>query len=154
MDKGQKKIGEILIEEGLITQEQLSICLEEQLRSKEFLGKILLKNNFISEKSLMTTLSTQFGMPCISLRKNPLNWELMQAFSPSFVLDYRCVPIKKDDFSITVAITNPLDVKVIQKAEEEARGSRVKFVLVTESDIEWVLKEYKRQHQKKIADSF
>ena len=101
----------------------------------------------------MATLSTHFGMPFVSLQDKPVNWELVQTFSASFVLDYKCFPLKKEDFSITVAITNPLDVRVIQKAEEEARGLKVKFVLATESDIERVLKEFRQHHQKKIADS-
>ena len=52
MDRQQKKIGEILMEKGLINQEQLDEALNDQLRSKDYLGAILIRRGIIKEKDL------------------------------------------------------------------------------------------------------
>ena len=154
MGRVPKKIGEILIENGLLTPEHLFLALEEQKRTKEFLGKILVKHSFISENDLMKILSVQYDIPIVSIKNLSLNWELVKEFSPSFVLDCKCLPLKKEEYSITVAISNPLDVRAIQKAEEEARGLKVKFVLALESEIEHMLQGYRPLYQKRVTDSF
>jgi type IV pilus assembly protein PilB len=142
-----KKIGEILIEKGLITDEQLKAALEEQLKTKEFLGAILLKRKQIKEDDLLAALSELFNIPFISIRNKYIDWGLLKGFSASLVLDYRCFPIQRNTKSVTIAINNPLDVWALKKAEEEARGLRLKLVLVSNDDMEEVIQRYK-QHMK------
>ena len=64
MDFKKKKIGEILIEKGLINPEQLNMALSEQKRKpNEFLGAILIRKKYIKEDSLVKVLSEQFHLP-------------------------------------------------------------------------------------------
>ena len=107
MIRSQKKLGEILINKGLINQERLKAGLEEQSRTKEFLGTILVKKNLIKERDLLATLSEQFNIPLISLKNKYLDWNFVKNFSASLILNHRCFPVKKDEFSVTIAIVNP-----------------------------------------------
>lgn len=143
MDIKQNLLGEILVNKGLISQETLNACLKEQERTKEFLGEILSKNNYIKEIELLQALSEQFHIPLFSLRDKYIDWLLVKQFSPSLVLDHRCIPIQKDDRSITIGISNPLDVWALKKAEEGAMGLKLRFVLLSKEDIEEAIRRYK-----------
>jgi type IV pilus assembly protein PilB len=152
MDRRQKRLGEILIEDGRITAEQLKAALEEQILTKEFLGKILLKRKLLTERVLLKVLSEQFSLPVADLGNCYFDWKLVKSFSPSLILDYHCFVIAKDDLTVTMAITNPLDVWVIKKAEEEARGLKLKLVLVSEEDMREAIEKYRQYIQKNIPD--
>lgn len=149
MDDKQKRLGELLMEKGLIGPEQLENALDEQKRTREFLGKILLKRGQVKEKDLLGVLSQQFGIPFVSIRYKYIDWDFVKRFSPSLILDYKCLPFKEDDYSVTVAITNPLDAWVLKKAEEETRGFRLKLVLVSEGDMEEAIRRYEENVQNK-----
>jgi len=144
MDRGQKRLGEMLIDKGLITAEQLTSALEEQKKTKEFLGTILLKRKQIAERALLEVLSEQFNIPFVNLDYKYIDWELLKKFSPSLIQEHRCIPLRKDDFSITIATTNPLDPWALKKAEEESRGLKLKLVLVSEGAMEDAIKRYKQ----------
>lgn len=144
MFRSQKKLGEILMAKGLISSEQLKAALEEQQKTNEFLGKILLKNNQLKEKDLLEALSEQFNIPYVSLKYKYIDWHLAKQFSLTLILDYKCFPIAKDEWSVTIAITNPLDVWVLKRAEEEARGLKLKLVLVSEQDMKDVIQRYQQ----------
>jgi inorganic pyrophosphatase/exopolyphosphatase len=154
MDKKQTRLGEILIDKGLINSEQLKYALEEQKRTKEFLGAILLKNNQIEEKALLEALSEQFHIPFVSIKNKYIDWNLVKRFSSSLILDYKCFPIEEDGRSVTFATTNPLDVWAFKKSEEEASGSLPKFVLVTREDMEDIIQRYQQYMRSNISRLF
>jgi len=147
MGRKKKRLGEVLIEKGLIKPGQLNDALDEQKITKEFLGTILLKRNQIKEKDLLEVLSEQFDIPFISIKYEYVDWEFVKGLSPSLILDYKCFPFHRDDDSITVAITNPLDPWVLKKAEEETRGFKLKLVLVSEEDMKDSIERYKENVQ-------
>lgn len=153
MIRSQKKIGEILIELGLITAEQLKYALEEQARTNKFLGEILLKKCGLKEKDLLKALSEQFNIPIISLKSVNINWNFVNKFSAALILDHKCFPIHQDEESMTIAVSNPLDVWAIKKAEEDAGDLKLKLVLVCEKDIEEAIGEYKRHMRTDILKS-
>ncbi len=144
MQRSQKKLGQILIDKGLISLQQLEEALKDQARTKEFLGAVLLKKRLIKEKDLQRALSEQFNIPLVSLKDRYIDWNMVKKFRSSLILDYRCLPLEKDDWSVTVAITNPLDVWVIKQAEEETVGLRLKLVLVSSEDMNEVIARYKQ----------
>lgn len=150
----KKKLSEILIERGLITPEQLKDALDEQARTKEFLGKILLDRNQLKESDLLTALSEQFNIPIITLKYRYIDWGLAKSFSASLILDYKCFPLEKDEWSVTFAITNPLDAWALKKIEEEARGLKVKLVLVSQRDMIEVVQRYQQYLSRNIAKLF
>ncbi len=152
--KNERRIGEILVAKGLITFDDLSISLQEQQRTKEFLGTILVKKSIIKEKDLMGALSEQFGMPLISLKDKYIHWSLVKDLSAELVFEHKCFPISKDDWSITFALINPLDMWARKNAETAAGTLRAKFVLVTESDMTDVISRYRQVQRSNITKMF
>ena len=154
MDRKQKRLGEILVDKGLISQENLKAALEEQQRTKEFLGAILLKNGYIKEIDLLKALSEQFNIPLVSLKDKYIDWSLIKQFSPSLLLDHGCVPIKKDDWSVTIGINNPLDIWALKRCEEGAVGLRLRLVLLSKEDIDEAIRRYKEYIRGSINNLF
>lgn len=154
MLRNPKKLGEILIEQGCITDEQLQQALQEQKKSKVLLGEILVKKGFIKEHDLLTALSNAFDIALISLENKYIDWNFVKEFSASLILDFKCFPIVRDAWSVTLAITNPLDAWVIQKAEEATRGSKLKLVLVSGKDMDDVIQRYKQYMKGNISGLF
>lgn len=144
MQKSPKRIGEILIEKGLITEAQLHDALQEQRISDGFLGSIMVKMGWINKRDLAEALAEQFDIPLIDLKSKYIDMELARRFSSSLILDHKCLPIHQDEESVTVAIINPLNAVAISKIEEEAKPRRVNLVLVTEDDINEAIQNYRQ----------
>ena len=153
MDRKQKRLGQILLEKGLITARQLELALDEQKKNREFLGKILIEDRLIEEKGLLEALSEQFSLPLASLKDKYLDWTLIRQFSPSLILDHRCFPLSRDEESVTIAINNPLDAWALEKAEREASGLglRLKLVLASSDDIGEAVRRYQEYTRGSIS---
>lgn len=143
MVKSVKKIGEILVEKGMISEAQLLDALTEQRLSDKFLGVILKDKGLITDKELIDALSVQFGIPVVDLKEEHIDMELARKYSSSLVIDHKCFPFKQDEFNVTVAIVNPLNAIAISKIEEESSPRKVSLVLVNESDLNELIKNYR-----------
>ena len=143
-------LGELLVQKKLLRKEDLAAALEEQAGTKEFLGSILVKMRFIKEADLLKVLSEQFHMPNMALKSELVDWDVAMRFTSSMVMDHQCLPLHQDDTGITVAIVNPLDAMAISLVEEQAKGVRVRSVLVSASDMAEMLKLYKEKMAEKI----
>ncbi len=151
MGRSPKKIGEILIEKGLISPEQLEDALKDQKRTKDFLGAILIKSGSIKEDDLSRVLSEQYGIPFISIRYDYIDWDFVGRFSPALILENKCFPLKSGEYHITVAITNPLDALAIKRAEEETKGYKLRLVLISVTDMREAIQRYKERIQRRGA---
>lgn len=152
--KTKKYLGEILLSRNLITPGQLQEALKLQQQTKEVLGSILLRSGFITEKDLLEALSIQFDLSFISLKNSYIAWELVDEFSASLLIDRRCFPIAQEGDCITMAITNPLNVEALSQAESEAKGRKIRPVLVTEQDMDDVIERYRQYRKSKLRGLF
>ena len=154
MRKTNKRIGEIFMEKGLITEAQLYDALAAQKSGNGFLGTVLMGKGIITEEQLTQVLSEQFGMPVVDIKKQYVDTALARKFSSSLILDHKCFPLSEDENSITVAIANPLNAVAISKVEEEAgQGQRkVNWVLASEADLKELIQDYRRNISQNIQN--
>jgi hypothetical protein len=150
MGKSTKRIGEILIEKRMITEAQLHDALSDQRFSDKFLGMILMERGLITDRELAEVLSEQFGIPLVDLKQEHIDMELARKYSTSVVIDHKCFPFKQDDSAVTVAIVNPLNAVAISKIEEEAFPRKVNLVLVNDSDLTELIKNYRQYISRNI----
>jgi len=108
----RKKLGELLVEAGAITQAQLARALEEQKRTGERLGAILAKQGVISDKDIASVIAKQLGIPFISLRKEKVNPKVLSMVPESFARRNLLIPIDIKDGKLLVAMADPLNVLV------------------------------------------
>jgi len=128
------KLGEILINKGLITFDQLLQCFEEQKNSSKSVGEILIDKGFMKEADLMEGLSKQYNIPYVKLSNYDINPDAVSKIPLDALKKYCVFPINVEDSMLVVATSNPEDFI----AESDLRflsGMYIKFVLASKSDL-------------------
>ena len=116
------RLGEILINEGIINSEQLKKALEVQkLESKKKIGEILINQGVISQKQLNQALQQVYETEFIELDRVILDPEIVSLIPKKIALRYKLIPLNKEDNTLTVAMANPLDVNAIDYIREYTR---------------------------------
>jgi len=140
-----KRIGELLLERGLVTRVQLDEALAEQRTSREFLGQILVKRGLITADQLVPVFADQFGMAYEHVDPAEVDWALTRKFPSSLLAKGTCMPVRADEFTVTVAISNPLDAWSLSDIERAAGIRKIRPVLVLDRELRAVVTVY-RQH--------
>ena len=112
-----KPFGQVMVERGLITGEQLSKALEIQRTQGGMLGEVLVDLGFISEIDIANALSLIYGIPFLPLEGYDASSEL-RAMIPRRIADhYLVAPIDKIGDSITLAMVNPMNTDAVEDIE-------------------------------------
>lgn len=128
------QIGQLLINEGIITEAQLAEALEVQRTDKRKIGEILVDKNFVTEDQLLKVIARIYQLPLVSISQTRID-ERVFSIIPFDILKKRKVfPIEATDQSITIAINDPLDVSALQEIQYNC-GLQVKPVLAGNEDI-------------------
>lgn len=140
--KTRKKIGEVLIEAGLITPDQLQESLEESKRTGVRLGQVLVKRRIISEADLIRSLSDQLDIPGLSLTVNPPSEELSRHIPEGLARRYKVIPHSMDGEKLIVAMADPLNVFATDALKKVVSGP-IGRTIASASDIDdWLGKLY------------
>ncbi len=111
---GEKlKIGELLVDLNILTQEELDRALEEQKRTDERLGATLLKMDLISVEKLESLLGQQLNIPSINLDNYSPSPELLAIIPEKIIKQYLVLPISLKGHTLTIATANPKDLTVL-----------------------------------------
>lgn len=129
-----KKLGELLLESGAITHEQLETGLSEQKKSDEPLGSLLVELGYVGEKAIAKTLSTQFSLPYIEVSHYYISKEALKPFSKEFLRKQLCIPLDRIGNVTILAVSGPVDPEVLGEIEEKA-GGEVALYVSTSSEI-------------------
>ncbi len=136
------KLGEILVNNKVITESQLKQALENQKENKKLLGKILLDLGLINEGELLTALSSQLSIPYYpSLKQISIEKEAIKTVPAKFIWHYKFIPIKFKDNTLTIATSNPLDAQVLDDISLNLKCN-VKPVWVPKKEIEDAIRKY------------
>ena len=128
------RLGEILIERKLITEEDLTRALELQKERGDKIGKTLVDMGFIAMRDVLAALSDQLGVPLVSIEGPPAVSTETEALSPRFLRQFRCLPVGRDDHTVVLAMADPLDVETVS-AVRSCTGLKVSTVLAAEQEI-------------------
>ncbi len=131
---GRMAIGDLLLEAGAVTREQLREGLDVAERSGVRLGDALLSLRSVSEEELAEQLALQHGLPFFTLRGLELQPDVATLLPEQFIRERAIVPIALDDETVTLAVADPSDAAAIDEARAEL-GREVTLVGTTPSDI-------------------
>lgn len=134
----RRRIGEILVSEGVITSSQLDEALALQKRSGELLGSILLDMKLVTEAEIAKTLCTQYQLPYISLQNYEFDPKLVKLFPPEFLAANRLLPFDKvgDTLLVMIAEVPPEDVLAeIPRLTKLGAGLYVGFLSEIEAEL-------------------
>ncbi len=135
------RLGELLINLGVITAEQLRAALEEQKSSKKRLGEILVEMEAVSEKALAKALSIQLGIPRILPSLDLVDRKLLEKFNPDFLQKHNFVPAFKDEDELTVIMADPLDQGTIDFLTRVLK-SKILPAIAPASEIKQTIRNY------------
>jgi len=135
------RIGDILIEKQIITQQELDLALKEHQNTKEFLGQTLVRLNIITEEKLLKVLAEQQGIQFLDLKETKIPDNVIENVPAKFAWHYKIMPTRIDGNVLTVAISNPFDMWPVDDLETNL-GYRVEIALAVSSDITEAIKKY------------
>jgi len=134
-----KRIGDLLIEKGILTQDQLSIALTEQKKSREQLGKIVVSLGFATEAVVRDVLGEALGQESVDLSKVIVDTEVLQLVGKDIARRFKMLPLSIDRQKglLTVAMSDTFNVVAIDQLRALLGGELdITPVLAGESEIE------------------
>ena len=130
-----KLLGEVLLEKEMITPQQMRIGLEEQKRSGELLGDVLLRLGILTRKDLSRALAFSSDLPFIDLKQAHIDPRATRTVSKDIAKKFKLIPFAMENNTIRVAMDNPNDVIAI----DTLRRTTGKNIEIYASDLDSVL---------------
>jgi type IV pilus assembly protein PilB len=129
----KKRLGDLLVESGLITEELLNQTLQDK-RKNQKLGDALIEKGYLSEQQLIEVLEFQLGIPHISLYRYPIEEQAIAIVTREFARRNFLIPIKKEGEKLFVAMADPMDFMVIDDLRLTT-GFQIERVISAKDDI-------------------
>lgn len=107
------RIGDLLLREGLITQDQLNKALQEQRHNGTRVGYNLVKLGFVKETDLTRMLARQHKMPAVDLTKFQVDSRIAKLIPGELALKHNVLPLKRDGRTLTIAMSDPATMSVL-----------------------------------------
>ncbi len=131
----RKTLGEILVEDGIISEKELSESLKAQIKSHLPLGQIIQKKGIAGEMDILKALSKLHNIEFYEKIEFEKHDEIYGAIPFKLIKKSRMVPFKIEESTIKVAITDPTDLHPMDDVRMFLRGYDVQFVLAPEPEI-------------------
>ena len=135
------RLGEILVEKGIITPQELEAAVKKQQETKELIGVVLVNMGLITDRKLLQVLGEQQGIHFMDLKGAKIDQKAIELVPAKFAWHYKIMPIKLEGNVLTIAIANPFDMWPIDDLETNL-GYRVDKVLATGQDIAEAIKKF------------
>ncbi|MGO4888581.1 GspE/PulE family protein [Anaerobacillus sp. MEB173] len=136
----RKRLGDLLVESGLVTEEQLEKTLKEKSRDQK-LGDALLQEGYITEQQLIEVLEFQLGIPHISLYRYPIDTSLIHIVPKDLAKRHNVLPLKKEGNKLFVAMADPMDYFAIEEIRM-ATGFQVEPAISTKDELLRTINKY------------
>ena len=134
MKRAKVRLGDLLVEKELISETQLQSALAEQRKSGRKLGRVLIDSGYVEEEAMLTTLSSQIGIPYVDLSTFELNPQLIKRLPETDARRYRALILKETAGGLLVAMGDPTDI-FNYDAIVKALKCSIELAAVRESDL-------------------
>jgi type IV pilus assembly protein PilB len=114
----QRNLGDVLVEQGVISPLELDEALQRQRLTGEMLGRVLVKMNLCEEQDIIEALGVQAGMEKIDVTKIKVSDDVIRKIPPDVAKFYSVVPVRERDGKLVVALANPLDLGVLDSIRQ------------------------------------
>ena len=132
--KKRLRLGDALLQDGLVNEEQLQKALEIQKQSGKRLGAVLVEMGVVTENDIVTVLGKQLGIPYINLSNYLIDPATVRIIPENIARRHQLIPINKVGNKLTVAMVDPLNILAIDDIQFMT-GLVVKPVVATSTDI-------------------
>ncbi len=129
------RLGEMLIQEGLLNEDQIQKAMREKQGSNLKLGEYLVQKNICREEDIVDMLCRQLRIDRYDPSRYPVDMSLSEIISPETAKQYKALPVAKTGNLLRVATPDPLDIDALD-ALEISSGKEIEPVVCTEADFE------------------
>lgn len=147
------RLGDLLVQVGRLTEEQLHYALEVQKEKQVKLGEVLQELNFISNREIIEVLEYQLGIPSVELEKYYIDQEVTALIPEEFARSNSVMPMKFEEGKLYIAMDDPLNIVLINDLEI-ITGFTVEARISTPEDIQGAISQYysKKSAEKAVED--
>ncbi len=138
----KKQIGQLLIDAGIITEDQIEIALSYKQEHQVYMGEAIIALGYLSEKELATTLSDQLDIPYLELNSYQIQNESLEIINEPFARENHIIPLFFLGDELTVAIADPLNINLVDELSALGSNIRVNLILSTKSEIDYAIDLY------------
>ena len=145
------RLGQLLVDNGLISEHALSEALEDQAASGERLGHFLVEQNLVQESDLIRLLSDQYGVPAADIDDLEVMSSLLELVPAEMARRYLVVPVQVNDRVLEVAMVDPTDVVAMDDLKF-ATGLRIQPMVASERAVKEAIERlYGQQDETQIS---
>lgn len=141
MQQKRKRLGDLLVEAGVITQDQLMNALQAQKNSKLRLGDQLAELGLLSEQQLIEVLEFQLGIPHVNLHKQKIEQSLLNIINEDLSRRHQVLPLKKNGNKLTLVMSDPLDYYAIDDIRLST-GFTIEPVIAKKDELRLAINRY------------
>ncbi len=128
------RLGDLLVQQKLISQEQLKFALEQQKRSGRKLGRVLVDNAFVTEENISEALGRQLNIPYINLKYFNINIELVRLLQESQARRFRAMVLEERNGMLLVGMADPTDLTAFDEITRIVKRE-IDIAVVTEGQL-------------------
>jgi len=136
-----KPLGELLIDLGIISKDNVDKALEIQEKKGGLIGEILVEMGCAKEEDIAQVLTVQYGFPYLPLANYDISPDVIKLIPVKIAREYLLIPIDKIGSNLTLAMSNPLNTKAIEEVEHLC-GTNVQVFIATISDVKNAIAKY------------
>lgn len=141
----EKRIGELLIENGIINKQQLDRALEvwREKKGKLMSGEVFVLLKFATEEDIVKALIKQYRFPHIALENCVVSEDIIALIPEEVASKYKLIPLDKIGNNLTIAISNPLNIEAIETVKKLS-GCEVTMFIATPTAIDMAIYTFYR----------
>jgi hypothetical protein len=136
-----KQLGELLVDAGIITRDQLHRGLEVQKDKGGLIGQVLVDLGYVSEEAIAQAITAQYGFPYLPLENYEIDPEIVKIVPENVAVQYCLIPVDKIGNNLTIAMANPLNNQAVEDIALLS-GLYVQIFVSTASDIKKAIEKY------------
>ena len=137
----RKRLGDMLVEMGRLTEDDLRMALDRQRKARKPLGEILVSSGLVTQKDLLEALSLQLGVPYADLRTGLVDPKIVDVLPKQTASRYGICPMFKVHDALTVAVSRPLSIFEIDDIEQ-ITSMRLQLVLCGADLVQQAVEKY------------
>ncbi|KGR74035.1 GspE/PulE family protein [Ureibacillus sinduriensis] len=138
--QSRKRLGDLLVEAGVITNDQLDYALTNKSRDEK-LGDFLIRENYLTEQQLIEVLEFQLGIPHINLNQYSIEPELLQLVPAELAKRANIMPIRREKNRLFIAMADPMDYFAIEEVRM-ATGCQIETSIAAKDDLYRTITKY------------
>src|SRR5450631_2665409 len=144
---GKVRLGDLLVQQKLISQDQLQFGLEQQKRSGRKLGRVLVDNAFVTEENISEALAKQLNIPYINLKYYHINLELVRMLPENQARRFRAIVLEERNGMLLIGMADPTDLSAFDEIARIVKRD-IDIAVVTEGQLlESIDRGYRRTEE-------